>query len=185
MADGSAESAPTEKEPVTCNETMAKSVVTANDARVAITAEKDAVVRAATLLADQNDDLTAQLKAAKEEMAEMARAQSTLEAEHETALKEATIAADLDLREVERTLSDERADREAELRRLAEEAVVAGEEAERKIAAEVERSRTSMDALKNATSATIARVETEAADKLAAKDVEVAEKLEAARLEVE
>mmetsp|Transcript_38686 Transcript_38686/g.83351 ORF Transcript_38686/g.83351 Transcript_38686/m.83351 type:complete len:765 (+) Transcript_38686:180-2474(+) len=173
-----------EKAPVTCNEIMAKSVVVANEEKALMAAEKDAVVRAAALLAEKNDDLTSQLHTATEEISALIHAQETSEADHAAKLSEAAVAAALDLQEMEKMLSDQKSEHELRLKEVAEDAEREKEGARQKIMAEMERSRINLDALKNATSATIAKVEKETADELAAKDVEVAEKFAEAEAQI-
>jgi chromosome segregation ATPase len=53
-----------EKEPVSCNDIMAKALVVANEEKAAVIEERDSVVKAASLLSDRIGDLENQLKAA-------------------------------------------------------------------------------------------------------------------------
>ena len=53
-----------ENDPVTCNEIISKSLVVTNEEKAAIIAEKDAVIKAATLLSEKTD----QFKSAQDEI---------------------------------------------------------------------------------------------------------------------
>jgi len=202
-----------EKEPVTCNEIMAKSLVVANEEKAAVIAEKNAVVKAAALLAEKIDDLTAQLKMATEEIskleqslvdqsadceaamiahkkaamdenAEMERELSDANADHEMKFEAAMEEAERDRQAAEQILSDTKAGHEAKLKAVVEDATLNNQEAQQKVLAEKERSRLNMDALKNATSASIAKIEKETAEKFAMKEKEVAKKIEETEQEV-
>eukprot|EP00956_Cyclotella_meneghiniana_P017160 scaffold27690_cov74-Cyclotella_meneghiniana.AAC.3 len=77
-----------EKEPVTCNEIMAKSLVTANEEKAAIAEERDSVVKAAALLSDRIDELTKQLDVSQKQIELMKEAISEAQAEGERKLKD-------------------------------------------------------------------------------------------------
>ena len=74
-----------EKDPMTCNEIMAESLVVANEEKAAVVAEKDAVVKAAALLSERIDDLTAKLEGAREEILLLEKAMEVMEADGEAA----------------------------------------------------------------------------------------------------
>ena len=202
-----------EKVPTTCNEIMAKSVVVANEEKAAVMAEKDAVVKAATLLSEKNDDLTSQLNVARLELTtlEKAVAESTsecdakfeaqkaemmaekseleqkiadLKAAHELEMNNVWDGAKLMKEKAQEALDEAKEQNEAKLKEVMDEAAQIKQEAEQKIQAEEERSKLKMDKLRNATAATVAKIEKETADKLAASEKEVADKLEEARQEV-
>ena len=182
--------------------------------KVAAIGEKDAVVRAAALLAERNDELVSQVGRGLEEINALVTAQKALEddhrermegaaasaaaamdemekkvgeerAEHEKKLKEAAEKADVIVKEIERAMSDERDDHAAKLTDVKEDAEREKEAAHQKVLAERERSEINMDTLKNATAATVARAEKEKADALAEKDAEAAAAVEKARKSVE
>jgi len=202
-----------EKEPVTCNEIMAKSLVVANEEKTAVVAEKDAVVRAATLLAEKIDDLAAQLAVATGEIAKLeqtlvdqaadfegemyARGESVAEemaemglrfeeeqsgnAEKMTALIGVSTRA---AEEAEKRLTDIKAGHEVQLAAVKKDASRQNREAQQMVLAEKELSRLNMGTLENATAVSIAKIQQEADDVLAAKDRFVAEAVEAANLQI-
>mmetsp|Transcript_28694 Transcript_28694/g.49537 ORF Transcript_28694/g.49537 Transcript_28694/m.49537 type:complete len:732 (-) Transcript_28694:110-2305(-) len=174
-----------EKEPVTCNEIMAKSLVVSNEEKAALTGEKNAVVKAAALLAGQIDDLTEELKTARGDMSELERMLSDAKVDHEAKLKEAAESAELDIREIGIILSDARMEHENKLKDVMEDSERYNQGQEQKFVADMERSKIMMDTFKNATSATVAKAEIDHAEKIAAKDAEVAEQIAAAEQQME
>lgn len=144
-----------EKEPTTCDEILAKSLVVAKEEKAAVSAEKDAVVRAAALLSEKIDDLNALLDSAKGEIAALEQTLSTQAADHEAKLEEV----------------------QADSERVKQEAGDA-------IAAEMERFKVEMDIMKNATSTTIAKMEAETAEQIADTERDVAERIAEAEQKV-
>ena len=133
-----------EKEPATCDEILAKSLVMAKEEKAAVAAEKDAVVRAATLLSEKIDDLNALLDSARGEIAGLEQALASQAVEHES--KMAEILAD-----------SERVKQEAE----------------ETISVEMEKFKMEMDVIKNATSTTIAAKERDVAERIAEAEQKV------------
>ena len=144
-----------EKEPATCDEILAKSLVVAKEEKAAVAAEKDAVVRAAALLSEKIDDLNALLESAKGEIAVL-----------------------------EDTLASQVADHEAKLEEVMADAERVKQEAEDTISAEMEKFKVEMDVLKNATSTTIAKHENENAEIIARMERDVAERIAEAEQQV-
>eukprot|EP00581_Thalassiosira_minuscula_P016913 CAMPEP_0183711974 /NCGR_PEP_ID=MMETSP0737-20130205/7280_1 /TAXON_ID=385413 /ORGANISM="Thalassiosira miniscula, Strain CCMP1093" /LENGTH=756 /DNA_ID=CAMNT_0025940547 /DNA_START=80 /DNA_END=2347 /DNA_ORIENTATION=- len=173
-----------EKEPVTCNEIMAKSLVVVNEEKAALVAEKDAVVRAATLLTEQIDDLTAKLEKSTEDVAALERTLSVIESDHEERLKEINANADADMKEAEKLRNDERAAHEEKLKEAlaAEEMKLEGERERHTF--ELQRAREEMEALESATAAKVAKMQQEKFDQLSAKDEELEKKLSEAEEEL-
>ncbi len=127
-----------EKEPATCDEILAKSLVVAKEEKAAVAAEKDAVVRAAALLSEKIDELNALLDSARGEVAALEQTLVSQVAEHES--KMAAVMAD-----AERVK----------------------QEAEETISAETDKFKLEMDVIKNATSTTIAAKERNVAERIA------------------
>lgn len=91
------------KAGATCDEIMAKSLVVANEEKAAITAEKAAVVKAASLLTERIDELNIKLKEANDRVADL---EQTIQSKVDAAAKEAdekiSKANDASLEELER-----------------------------------------------------------------------------------
>jgi len=91
------------KAGATCDEIMAKSLVVANEEKAAITAEKAAVVKAASLLTERIDELNIKLKEANDRVADL---EQTIQSKVDAAAKEAderiSKANDESLEELER-----------------------------------------------------------------------------------
>lgn len=144
-----------EKEPATCDEILAKSLVLAKEEKTAVSAEKDAVVRAASLLSEKIDDLSAQLDSAKGEIAAL-----------------------------EQTLASQTVDHESKLAEVVADSERVKKQAEVSISAEKERFKVEMDVMKNATAATVAKIESETAELIAAKERDVTERIAEAEQKV-
>ena len=191
-----------EKEPVTCNEIMAKSLVVANEEKAAIIAEKDAVIKAATLLSEKIDDLSDQLKSAQDEnlqleeksvlhqaddeealkgvkedhAAEMMKAEQLLtqtKVAHEAQLEQARQDEDAARIQAEQTILHTKSDYEQKMKEVMDDAVKFSNEANEKVEAERERSKINMNAIKNATSANIAKIEKDTMEQIAANNAEL------------
>ena len=91
------------KAGATCDEIMAKSLVVANEEKAAITAEKAAVVKAASLLTERIDELNIKLKEANDRVTDL---EQTIQSKVDAAAKEAdekiSKANDASLEELER-----------------------------------------------------------------------------------
>ncbi|EJK53229.1 hypothetical protein THAOC_27384, partial [Thalassiosira oceanica] len=69
-----------EKEPATCNEIMAKSLVVANEEKAALLDEKETVVKAAALLAKKIEDLESKLEQAQADIDSYIELKQTMDA---------------------------------------------------------------------------------------------------------
>ena len=91
------------KAGATCDEIMAKSLVVANEEKAAITAEKAAVVKAASLLTERIDELNIKLKEANDRVADLEQTtQSKVDAAAKEADERISKANDASLEELER-----------------------------------------------------------------------------------
>jgi hypothetical protein len=129
-----------EKEPVTCNDIMAKALVVANEEKAAVIEERDSVVKAASLLSDRIDDLEKKLEAAYDHI-------ETLKGE----MDEESVKAEEKLQEQAKQSNEH-------LRMLAEDATNAQTKAADAIAMEREQSKLNMEKLRNSTDAKIASI---------------------------
>lgn len=91
------------KAGATCDEIMAKSLVVANEEKAAITAEKAAVAKAASLLTERIDELNSKLKEANDRVADLEQTtQSKVDAAAKEADERISKANDASLEELER-----------------------------------------------------------------------------------
>ena len=104
-----------EKEAVTCNEIMAKSLVVANEEKAAIIAEKDAVIKAATLLSEKIDDLSDQFKSAQDEIVQLEEKLVLHQADDEETLKKVKEDHAAEMAKAEQLLADTKTAHEAQL----------------------------------------------------------------------
>ena len=102
----------------TCDDILSRSLVTANEEKAAIAAERDSVVLAASLLSDKNDALAAEVRELAEARDAARRAREEADEEGEARLAAATAASQSSLQEAEAQRQEE----EAASARRAEEA---------------------------------------------------------------
>lgn len=137
-----------ERQPVTCNEIMAKSLVLSSEEKAAIVAEKDAVVRAAAMLSEKIDDLTEKLQLATDVIEDLERTLGNFETDEAARVQALKDEAARDMQEAERILSETKEDHGVEVKALKDEAARAMQEAERILSETNEDHRAEVQALK-------------------------------------
>mmetsp|Transcript_4370 Transcript_4370/g.9026 ORF Transcript_4370/g.9026 Transcript_4370/m.9026 type:complete len:800 (-) Transcript_4370:39-2438(-) len=165
-----------EKEPVTCNDIMAKALVVANEEKAAVVTERDSVVKAASILSERIDDLDGQLQTAREKIDGLERKLKEADVEHAQKLEEAEAQAEQRIGDIKKDAEGARAKADAEIVAVKEEMERSHTVAQSKLTAERERSVFNMDNLKNATAVRISKIEADCKEKLEAKEAFVEEK---------
>ena len=144
-----------EKEPVSCNDIMAKALVVANEEKAAIIEERDSVVKAASLLSDRIDDLQKKLHYANDQIEVLKGAVTDASANTKVKLDEAAAQSNEHLRMMSEDASNARAKADKEIREMQEFLAKSQEDTAEMLKKERDRAKLKMDELRNSTKAKI------------------------------
>jgi len=174
-----------EKEPVTCNDIMAKALVVANEEKAAIIDERDSIVRAAGLLSDRVDELGLQLQHAHDKIEALQKAIEDANAIAEEKLKEAASESNERVRVVVEDAAKQQAQADKSIQEMKDIVEETQQNAANAIVAEQEKSKLDMDRLRNSTDEKIAAMEEVCKQQIAMIEKETKNKLESAKESIE
>jgi hypothetical protein len=170
-----------EKEPVTCNDIMAKALVVANEEKAAIIAERDSIVKAAGLLSDRVDELGVQLQKANEQIEALQQGVEDANAAAEEKFKE-TVADSVErVKMVVEDCQKQQANADKSVEEMKKHLREAQQNTAKAIIAEQEKSKLQLEKLRNDTDIKIAAHEAKCKHEVAGKEEETKKKLELAK----